>query len=275
MNELGQPAWLDREDAAHAIASRWAAGQLDEAQAVRCTEFCVRGWTVLRGAIEDELTGAIAAELDQHLAACEQLPRDELSASLQNLFPRLPATRRAMCHATLRDELGRLLGVRALPYQSLHLPVSSEHEAHSDEILMSTRPRGYMAAAWIALEDVGPEQGPVVLWPGSHYLPYLSARAVGVPETQDAGARRRHYDAHYFERAREQAEGYGVPPEPFTGRRGDVLIWHQALLHATVAPTRPGATRRSLVLHYFGEGAEHYSDLYARPCALPHLDELD
>ena len=166
----------------------------------------------------------------------------------------------------------RILGVPALPYQSLHLPVSSQHGVHADEILMTTRPRGYMLAVWYALEDIAPDSGPLVLWPGSHRLPFVSARSIGIPEDASEAERGARFDERYFPRMRAVAEASGLEPWRFVPRVGDALFWHSNVLHGAVAPEREGATRRSLVVHYFGAGAEHYSDLYGRPCAIPELE---
>ena len=54
-----------------------------------------------------------------------------------------------------------------------HHQWGSEQAAHSDSIHMTTHPLGYMTAAWIALEEMTPDNGPLIYHPGSHKLPYL------------------------------------------------------------------------------------------------------
>ena len=48
----------------------------------------------------------------------------------------------------------------------------SQQGLHSDSIHMTTYPLGYLTAAWIAFEDIDPDCGPLVYYPGSHRLPY-------------------------------------------------------------------------------------------------------
>ena len=46
----------------------------------------------------------------------------------------------------------------------------SQQGAHSDSIHMTTYPIGYLSAAWIAFEDIHPDSGPQLFYPGSHRL---------------------------------------------------------------------------------------------------------
>ena len=57
--------------------------------------------------------------------------------------------------------------------------------------------------------------------------------------------------------------------EPLKVGKGDVLVWHHNLLHGGSAIEREGATRRSMVAHYFGEGALCYHEITERPALIP------
>ena len=65
--------------------------------------------------------------------------------------------------------LGRLFGRRVAPIQTVSFCYGSHTPPHSDLIFLDSLPaRGQMIAAWVALEDVHPEAGPLVLYPRSH-----------------------------------------------------------------------------------------------------------
>jgi len=49
-----------------------------------------------------------------------------------------------------------------------------------------------------------------------------------------------------------------------------VLIWHANLLHGGSPILRPGATRRSMVCHYFAEGVICYHEMSQRPALVPN-----
>ncbi len=71
------------------------------------------------------------------------------------------------------DIMDFVLGKKMKVFQSINFLTGSEQAAHSDSIHMTTHPLGYMTAAWIALEEITPDNGPLVYHPGSHKLPYL------------------------------------------------------------------------------------------------------
>ncbi|HET6830459.1 MAG TPA: hypothetical protein VFH44_03815, partial [Solirubrobacterales bacterium] len=50
---------------------------------------------------------------------------------------------------------------------------------------------------------------------------------------------------------------------------GDVLFWHHKLTHGGSAVTRPGATRRSLVGHYFADRVLCYHEVTERAAQMP------
>ena len=109
------------------------------------------------------------------------------------------------------------------------------------------------------------------MYPGSHRLPYVSAQEVGIPRGVSEEECARVYDQHYYGLIERRLADFGREPFTFLPEQGDILIWHSNLLHGARHITRADATRRSLIAHYFGEQAEHYSDLFQRPCLSPDL----
>jgi ectoine hydroxylase len=59
-----------------------------------------------------------------------------------------------------------------------------------------------------------------------------------------------------------------IEPREFLPRKGDVLIWHANLLHGGRAIAAPGATRRSLVAHYFAKDVLCYHEVTERPAVV-------
>jgi ectoine hydroxylase-related dioxygenase (phytanoyl-CoA dioxygenase family) len=127
---------------------------------------------------------------------------------------------------------------------------------------MTTYPLGYLAAAWIALEPMTPDNGPLVYYPGSHRLPYLlnngydhggSTFTIG----EDAYAR------YEREIAREIEQEHFTPHE-FIAQPGDVLIWHANLLHGGKRITTPNASRKSMAIHFFADDVVCYHELTQR-----------
>ncbi len=128
---------------------------------------------------------------------------------------------------------------------------------------MTTYPLGYLTAAWIACEDIHPDCGPLVYYPGSHRLPYLFSKQVGITEEQFKRDGYAPYHAKYEPRIAKLVEDHGIEPQYFHAKKGDVLIWHANLIHGGSARKNLELSRRAIVCHFFAKNAFVYHDLAA------------
>ena len=127
---------------------------------------------------------------------------------------------------------------------SLHFERGSEQQLHFDTYYMPPPPDGRLIVTSICLEDVHPGAGPVVYVPGSQTMPpFIGARGDRTIVGQDELA-----EATAYAYANLDVEG---TKQPFLGKRGDVLIWHEQLFHGGSPIVDHELTRRSLVTHYF------------------------
>ena len=141
-----------------------------------------------------------------------------------------------------------ILGEDAVAIQSLFFEYGSEQMLHRDPVVVPTGGHGHLTAAWIALEDIGPDCGALVYVPGSHRLPYY---AFAPGEYRFDGSRMGEAEARAAtEFDDEQARLHGLAPRTFTAEKGEVLIWHAALRHGGGPVTDPNATRKSFVVHF-------------------------
>lgn len=169
-------------------------------------------------------------------------------------------------HKELVELLGFLLDRPVRPFQTINFMYGSEQAAHSDSIHMSTYPEGNLTAAWIALEDVSEDRGALFYYPGSHKLPYLYNEDLGLNENPlllDVNPNKK------YERKVEQLlKDSDLEMEIFEAKKGDILIWHPNLLHGGLPHKDRSKTRKSMVIHYFGEGVICYHELTQRPAIL-------
>jgi len=147
------------------------------------------------------------------------------------------------------DLLRHLYGREPFAFQTLNFAVGSEQHFHSDAVHFHSYPHGFMCGVWIALQDVQPESGPLIYFPGSHRLPYLSARSLGL--NRDMVMEEQH-PQRFFEPSWQQAVNeHAFEKQQFLPKRGDLLIWHANLLHGG-EPVQDKTSRRwSQVNHYF------------------------
>lgn len=140
--------------------------------------------------------------------------------------------------------------------QSLTFWKSSEQGVHQDFSFVHHHNRvGHLAAAWIPLEDISPDAGPLVYYKGSHLLTqqqFFDWGEGNVLASRDCDSQTARNYGTYLE---ELIQSQGWEPSVFLPRRGDLLIWHGALIHGGTPMRNPALTRRSYVCHYTAAAA--------------------
>ncbi len=260
------PAVTDAEASAGSAArlrgSEAFAGVSAEGQA-SLLDFHERGYAVLPGLLTAERVAAINASLDGLIAA------GDLRANSVNKYMfafRQSEVIREAGTGQLRELVSALLGHEATLFQSINFLSGSQQPTHSDSIHMSTYPLGGLVAAWVALEDITLDNGPLHYYPGSHKLPYyLNA------DYDNEGTRwltgdkdYKAYESFIQERVAEQE----LPREVFLAKAGDVFLWHANLLHGGEPHLDKGRTRKSMVFHYFSQGHICYHEISQRPALM-------
>ena len=173
--------------------------------------------------------------------------------------------RSAAVHALALDpRIERLLasayGRTPFPFQTLNFREGSEQAVHADSFHFHSDPAGFMCGVWIALEDVSPEAGPVVYYPGSHRLPVLTPESLGAP----AAASHAEVEGLYSRAVRELISAHDLQPARALIRKGQAFVWAANLLHGGEAIARPGLTRRSQVVHVYFEDCFYFTPRTSR-----------
>lgn len=256
LNLTGQPL-IDRPDFQDLLESgrfgRWNA----EAISLHDQGFCVL----------DLGEPAFLENIDTVVHALKPLLEDQLTQwergevgppRLQDGWQKHAAIRMLALEPIILDLLRHLYGRDPFAFQTLNFAVGSEQPYHSDAIHFHSYPLGFMCGVWIALQDVASESGPLLYYPGSHRLPYLSAESLCLDPQQVAAEPhpQRFFQDHWHDAVRDGQ----FAKQTFLPRRGEVLIWHANLLHGG-EPVHDRTSRRwSQVIHYF------FSDcLYTTP----------
>ena len=74
----------------------------------------------------------------------------------------------------------------------------------------------------------------------------------------------------YEQMIRDKIEKQGLEKTVFLAKKGDLLIWHANLFHGGEPHVNRERTRKSMVLHYFREGAICYHEITQRPALLSY-----
>jgi hypothetical protein len=125
--------------------------------------------------------------------------------------------------------------------QTMYFWVGSEQRRHQDAYYLPA-----CMSAWIALTDVGPENGTIHVQPGSHTR-RLWTRADFVAEHgEDVST----FGEHYNDRIDEQFAANSQPEIAVVAAKGDVVFFHGTLIHRGGPIGRPGTFRHVLACHY-------------------------
>jgi hypothetical protein len=126
----------------------------------------------------------------------------------------------------------------------------------------SSLPKRFMCGIWVALEDCTEENGPLFYYPRSHRLPCIELAHLGAysePGEVELGANYARFE-RYLEALIATA---GLEKQKLLVKKGQALIWAANLLHGGCPITRPGATRRSQVTHYYFEDCVYYTPAFS------------
>ena len=258
----GEQPWLDGKQGLSALDHHESFHTLGPKLQKKARQFVSEGYCVLEGFFPQEKTDALNAEMTSLLEE-GKVGYNYTGRKLFNLHEQSNiADQGFFKDPDLLKFMEFLLGSELIPFQTLGFRAGSEQRAHSDSIHMTTAPLGYLIAAWVALEDCTPENGPLFYYPGSHRLPYITTQ--DYPSGNTAFAIGGESNKRYEEKIAQVIEENKLVKKDFLAKRGDVLIWHANLLHGGNRIIREGTTRKSLVCHYYGKKAICYHEISQR-----------
>jgi ectoine hydroxylase-related dioxygenase (phytanoyl-CoA dioxygenase family) len=135
--------------------------------------------------------------------------------------------------------------------QTLTFNKGSQQPAHADFAFVYNQINvAYLAASWVPLEHVHPDSGPLAYYPGTHNVVKFGFYDFGGGQVIMTDGSNLMSAAEFGEWLLCGIERGAYERRVFLPRRGDVLIWHAALVHEGSAIRNHGLTRRSLVTHY-------------------------
>lgn len=150
-------------------------------------------------------------------------------------------------HPNLTPFLQASLAPDVSVFQSLIFKYSSQQDVHQDFPWVTTKIPSHLAAAWIPMEDVHVDSGPLFYYPKSHLIPKFDFGKTGIL-----------YDANkslfnpkeFSDYLTETCEKYKLKKQVLLIKKGDVLFWHGALAHGGMPINDSQKTRKSFVVHY-------------------------
>jgi ectoine hydroxylase-related dioxygenase (phytanoyl-CoA dioxygenase family) len=253
-------AWLDTGDSAQLAPQKEGFSNFSNAVQQKIRNWSANGYMVLEQYFSPQTCDAINEEIDR------LVKKGRLQFKGNKL---MFANKKSSLIKGITQDAGLLQLLRFLldkkmePFQTINFITGSGQRAHSDSVHMTTYPLGYLIAAWIALEDIHPDSGPLFYYPGSHKLPYL----LNNEWNKDSSflSLGKHDYADYEDMVEELIATRPLEKTELIAKKGDVLIWHANLIHGG-APIRNAAlTRKSMVVHYYASDVIKYHEITERP----------
>ncbi len=216
------------------------------------------GYLIFDPGVDPKLIDDVRVETDRRFADPNEPARECADGRLPNAWHATPSVGALANAPRVLDVLRALYGREPFPFQTLNFLYGTEQLVHSDAIHFDTEPEGLVCGVWIALEDIHPDSGPLVFYPGSHKLPNYRLWDFGQPATDDGYVKFAHLAA-------KQTEPLRGAPHYALLKKGEAIVWSSNLWHGG-SPRRDRArTRKSQVTHYFFEGAQYYTPRLATP----------
>lgn len=247
--------WFDRPDADLYIDRMIEDAKINHEEAENLRNFILNGFMILPGLIDESLISKVNKEIDDVIESGYQNYKYGSSQRIEHLHNNHPSIRQLWLDERHLRYASLIFGETARPCQTLTYVFGSQQNAHQDTIHLTPFPAGYMCGTWIALQDVVPDSGELVVYRGSHrerrvYLAETGCAKVTTDWTSFGQSVGRIWE--------EMARKY----EPYIYRptKGTVLIWHENLLHGGSVRKDSALERRSIVIHSFADGALAYYD---------------
>jgi ectoine hydroxylase-related dioxygenase (phytanoyl-CoA dioxygenase family) len=137
-------------------------------------------------------------------------------------------------------------------YTSLFFEVGSTQDTHRDIPLFWTNPAYMYFGTWLALEDVDSENGPLVVYPGSHKLPLFDRNSflkkIG-RNSNDVKDIDEELWKEYQDFCSQESARKGFVLREVHVKKGDTIIWHPLLVHGGKEIINKSRTRLSFVAH--------------------------
>lgn len=160
-----------------------------------------------------------------------------------------PLARRYLLDPRVGDILRALMGEEPVAVQSMFYfkpPGARGQDLHQDNYYLRVKP-GTCMAAWLAVDDADPENGGMVVVPGSNRL------EVACPERADP--------EKFF-----TTEHVPVPPGmqevPVYLRAGDMLFFNGSVIHGSYPNASRERFRRAFICHYVPISSQETSHWY-------------
>jgi len=257
-------AWFDVAEGDDIVMSLEPARDAGEAQ----RHLLRWGFCVLHEQLPTELIENFKTELNTAIETGDLAYRIGSSDRIHGAHQKLPSARAVWLYPPVIQFLENYFKDTACACQTLTYVNGSEQGAHQDSIHLTPYPSGFMCGVWVALQDVQENSGELFVYPGSHRSGSIRARDLDLAKVENDDYS--HY--HKFDSAINNLiakEGY--QRLVYRPKAGQILVWHENLIHGGSPRLDVERARLSVVSHYFAKGSIGFYDSRGEAATLETL----
>lgn len=162
-----------------------------------------------------------------------------------------PAARKLILSKPIVNFLRHIFQDTPCAMQTLCFNKGSQQPVHADfAFVHNQKDISFMAASWIPLENIHENSGPLAYYPGTHQVTNFGFYDFGSGEIILTDGKNLMSAQEFSDWLLSGIAKGDYERRVFLPKKGDVLIWHAALLHEGTKILDTTKTRKSLVTHY-------------------------
>ena len=166
-------------------------------------------------------------------------------------------------HKSVMNRLKFFYGLEPKAFSTINFLHSTQQPLHSDYVHFGTLPHRMLVGAWVALEDIDPNSGPLQVVPKSHKLNLFDYKDLDADRPKNLNSVKSNY--HLYEKyVVENIKHNSLEPITPVLKKGDCLLWEANLLHGSPECKDSSLTRKAQVTHWTFENVEkHYNPSFS------------
>lgn len=255
--------WFDRDDCQNHLDMMLREKCIPSHLEMPFRQFLSEGWLEIENHVEPRLLKQLNADMRDAAARGDSGFSPGSSQRLELLHLKYKSFWQLVNYGPTQTLIDHLMQLPTEVCQVLGFVNGSQQDPHQDSVHLTAFPQGYMCGAWLALEDVQPDSGELVVFPGSHRWPailmnHFEISKVKAEDWSDFGGT-------VVQRWGEMLHESASQPLIYRPKAGSLLIWHDRLMHGGLPRHDPSLTRRSCVSHHFAQGALCFHDSTGLP----------
>lgn len=168
-------------------------------------------------------------------------------------------------NSLLKKLLNFLYESKPLPFSTINFICGSEQPLHSDYIHFGSMPHKYLVGAWVALENVNKNNGPLTVVPGSHKLSLIDYQDIKREKATNLNELEKNYRV-YEKYIKNLIKYKKLKTKELYIKKGQAIIWAANLLHGGAKMKNYKLTRKSQVIHFhFSKNEFNYNPGFSDP----------